>query len=73
MPSINDRLFELEYKLDKDEGFLSRRLILREFAESVAAEARKDGYHDGMRDALDAKHAEYEAREATTPEDDSDE
>jgi hypothetical protein len=72
MPSITDRLFELEHKLDKDEGFLSRRMILRQFAESVAAEARKDGYHDGMRDALDANHAEDEAREAAPAEEGSD-
>jgi hypothetical protein len=61
MASITDRLFELEHKLDKDEGFLSRRLVLRQFAEAVAADARKEGYHDGMRDALDASAAEKEA------------
>jgi hypothetical protein len=58
---LTDRLYELEHKLDKDEGFLSRRLILREFGEAVAADARKEGYQDGMRDALDAGYAEKEA------------
>lgn len=60
MSRLTDRLYELEHKLDKDEGFLSRRLILREFGEAVAADARKEGYQDGMRDALDAGYAEKE-------------
>ena len=60
MTRITDRLFDVEGKLDKGEGFLSRRLILREFGEAVAAEARKEGYQDGMRDARDAAAAERE-------------
>jgi hypothetical protein len=73
MSRIFDRLSDLERKLDKGEGFLSRRLILREFGEAVAADARKEGYQDGMRDALDAAFAEKEAeRRAAEAKEESD-
>ena len=58
---LTDRIYDLEHKLDKHEDFLSRRLVLREFAEAVAADARKEGYQDGMRDALDAQAAKERA------------
>lgn len=62
--TITDRLWQLEHDLDQDQGFLSRRMLLRQAMEAVATEARQVGYHDGMRDARDAQHAERERAEA---------
>ena len=60
MTRLRDTIDVLERRLDKgDLDFLNRRLLLRQMFETAAAEAREDGYHEGMRDAQDA----YRARE----------
>ena len=60
MTRLRDTIDVLERRLDKgDLDFLNRRLLLRQMLETAAAEARAEGYHEGMRDAQDA----YRARE----------
>ena len=58
MTRLRDTIDVLERRLDKgDLDFLNRRLLLRQMFETAAADARAEGYHEGMRDAQDAHRA----------------
>lgn len=58
MTRLRDTIDALERRLDKgDLNFLNRRLLLRQMLETTTAEARAEGYHEGMCDAQDAQRA----------------
>jgi hypothetical protein len=57
---LSDRLFETECDLARNEGdgegaALSRRIALRKALTAWGDERFQEGYHEGRRDAVDAK------------------
>jgi hypothetical protein len=75
---LGDRLFETECDLARNEGggegaALSRRIALRNALTAWGDERFQEGYHEGRRDAVDARieaqrRAEARADEATDAE-----
>ena len=60
MSRLTDRLFEMECDLAREEGddegaALSRRIVLRKALTAWGDERFQEGYHEGRRDAADAR------------------
>lgn len=57
---LTDRIEHLERELARQPDALSRRMTLRKAFEEACAQERRQGYHEGMRDVIDARQAEEE-------------
>jgi len=57
---LTDRIEHLERELARQPSALDRRITLRRAFEEAGAQERRAAYHEGMRDALDARQAEEE-------------